>query len=203
MPSSTSFAGWGRSTWNDGPWGSPIIKVSVDGIAATGSVGSLTVIAKANVSPDGTVPGATGEVAPDLSVTVVAEANSPVTGLSASGSVGGVTVVAKANVSPDGVAATGAVAPDLSDTVIAKANVSPSGTVPGATGQAGEISSVQANADVSVTGVSATTTVGSITVWGTIVPDQNPSYTPVTPSSTPAWSDVSPSQTPGWDDIAA
>jgi hypothetical protein len=54
-----------------------------------------------------------------------------------------------------------------------------------------------------VTGVSATGIAGQVLVWGTIVPNQNPGYTPVTPSSTPAWSDETPSQTPGWDDIAA
>jgi len=82
-----------------------------------------------------------------------------------------------------------------------------------------------ANADVSVTGVAGTGEVGPVLVWGRIIPDQNPSYTPITPtqnpsfsqiapnqnpsytpitpSSTPSWSDESPSQTPGWDDIAA
>ena len=65
MASSTLYQGWGRSTWSDGSFGTPILKVSVDGVQATGSVGS---------------------------VSVVANANAPVTGLEATGSVGSVTV---------------------------------------------------------------------------------------------------------------
>ena len=104
MASSTLYEGWGRSTWSDGSFGTPILKVSVDGVSATGAVGSVSVIAEANVFPTGLE--ATGGVG---SVTVVAEANVPVTGLEATGSVGSVSVVAEANVFPTGVEATGGV----------------------------------------------------------------------------------------------
>ena len=104
MASSTLYEGWGRSTWSDGSFGTPILKVSVDGVSATGAVGSVSVIAEANVFPTGLE--ATGGVG---SVTVVAEANVPVTGLEATGSVGSVSVVAEANVFPTGVEATGEV----------------------------------------------------------------------------------------------
>ena len=104
MASSTLYEGWGRSTWSDGSFGTPILKVFVDGVSATGAVGSVSVIAEANVFPTGLE--ATGGVG---SVTVVAEANVPVTGLEATGSVGSVSVVAEANVFPTGVEATGEV----------------------------------------------------------------------------------------------
>jgi hypothetical protein len=52
------------------------------------------------------LPKATGNVG---SVTVVAEANAPVTGLAATGNVGSVTVVAEANIDVTGLAATGVV----------------------------------------------------------------------------------------------
>ena len=104
MASSTLYEGWGRSTWSDGSFGTPILKVSVDGVSATGAVGSVSVIAEANVFPTGLE--ATGGVG---SVTVVAEANVPVTGLEATGSVGSVSVVAEANVFPTGIEATGEV----------------------------------------------------------------------------------------------
>jgi hypothetical protein len=104
MASSTLYEGWGRSTWSDGSFGTPILKVSVDGVSATGAVGSVSVIAEANVFPTGLE--ATGGVG---SVTVVAEANVPVTGLEATGSVGSVTVQANADVDVTGVEATGEV----------------------------------------------------------------------------------------------
>lgn len=48
--------GWGRSGWNEGPWGQPAsvpISFTITGVSATASVGSLSVIAKANVTPTG------------------------------------------------------------------------------------------------------------------------------------------------------
>ena len=53
MASSIVYEGWGRSTWSDGSWGTPITKVFVDGVAATGAVGSVTVTADANVNAVG------------------------------------------------------------------------------------------------------------------------------------------------------
>ena len=104
MASSTLYEGWGRSTWSDGSFGTPILKVSVDGVEATGAVGAVTVTADANVSPSGLE--ATGAVG---TVTVSGEANIPVTGLEATGNVGSVAVQANADVSVTGLEATGAV----------------------------------------------------------------------------------------------
>ena len=73
MASSTLYEGWGRSTWSDGSFGTPILKVSVDGVSDTGAVGSVSVIAEANVTPTGLE--ATGAVG---TVSINAEANVPV-----------------------------------------------------------------------------------------------------------------------------
>ena len=119
MASSTSYEGWGRATWSEGSWGTPLIYVYVDGVEATGAVGSVSVIAEANVTPTGLE--ATGAVG---TVSINAEANVPVTGLEATGSVGSVTITADANVSPTGLEATGGVG-DV--TVTGVGNVYPTG----------------------------------------------------------------------------
>ena len=119
MAGSTLYQGWGRSTWSDGSWGTPILKVSVDGVEATGAVGSVSVIAEANVTPTG--QEATGALG---TVSINAEANVPVTGLEATGGVGSVTVKANADVSVTGQEATGGVG-DV--TVTGIGNVYPTG----------------------------------------------------------------------------
>ena len=101
------------------------------------------------------LPKATGNVG---SVTVVAEANAPVTGLAATGNVGSVTVQADANTGVTGVSATGGVG---TVTTVAAANVYPTGVT--ATGQIGT-AAVSGDANVPVTGLEATSSVGSVTV---------------------------------------
>ena len=101
MAGSTLYEGWGRSTWSAGSWGSPILEVSVDGVEATGGVGSVSVVAKANIYPSG--QEATGALG---TVSINAEANVPASGLEATGGVGSVTVVAEANAYPTGQEAT-------------------------------------------------------------------------------------------------
>ena len=140
MASSTLYEGWGRSTWSDGSFGTPILKVSVDGVEATGAVGAVTVTADANVSPSGLE--ATGAVG---TVTVSGEANIPVTGLEATGNVGSVTVQANADVSVTGLEATGAVG---TVTMTGDANVSVTGVE--ATSAVGS-ATVSADANVPVT----------------------------------------------------
>ena len=49
MPSSVTYDGWGEPAWDDGSWGTDLTTVSVDGIAATGGLGSVTVSGIANV----------------------------------------------------------------------------------------------------------------------------------------------------------
>ena len=46
--------GWGRGTWGEGAWNEEI-PVTVTGVAGTGSVGTVTVTADANVSVTGAV----------------------------------------------------------------------------------------------------------------------------------------------------
>jgi len=54
-----------------------------------------------------------------------------------------------------------------------------------------------------VTGFGMTSAVGQVLVWGRIVPNQNPGYTPEQPMQSPAWSDETVSQSPGWTRTAA
>jgi len=58
-----------------------------------------------------------------------------------------------------------------------------------ATGSVGSVS-VIAKANVSPTGVAATGQVGQPLVWGRIVPDQNPSYTSINPNQSPGWTEI-------------
>ena len=164
------IAGWGRGTWSEGAWSSPLpvtvtgvaatgqigsvtvsgaSDVPVTGLEATGSVGSVTVVAEANVSPSGL--SATGQVG---SVEALASAVVSVTGISSTGSVGSVAVVAESNTSVTGVSSVGSVG---SLTVAANADVSPTGI--GASGNVGSVTTI-AEANVSPTGVSATGEVG-------------------------------------------
>jgi hypothetical protein len=117
------------------------------------------------------------------SVTVVAEANAPVTGLEATGAIGTILVVAKANVYPNGVIAAGEID---SVTVVAKAIVAPTGVsatggVNGVTVEAdaiivipsglqcqafvyGGYIQVKADANAPVAGLQGTGSIGSVSI---------------------------------------
>jgi hypothetical protein len=47
-----AITGWGRGTWSQGPWDEPI-PVILTGEAATGAVGSVAVVAEANIPVTG------------------------------------------------------------------------------------------------------------------------------------------------------
>jgi hypothetical protein len=164
-------------------------------LEATGSVGSVSVVAEANVFPTGvSAAGGIGSVVVNAGavidipsglqaqgfvhggfIEVNADATAPVTGLEATVSVGSVTVETKTFVFVTGLEATA----DVGDVaVVAKANVS-------------------------VTGVSASGLVNHVLVWGPIVPNQNAGYNPIAPTQTPTWGETTPAQTPDWNDIAA
>ena len=49
-----NITGWGRGTWGEGTWGEPI-PVSLSGLAATSALGTISVVAKANVTPSSQV----------------------------------------------------------------------------------------------------------------------------------------------------
>ena len=83
MPSSTTYEGWGRASWGQGSWGTPLIIVNVDGLQATGAVGSVSIAADAVVAVTGVV--GTGNVG---AVAVSGEANVYPSGLEATGNVG-------------------------------------------------------------------------------------------------------------------
>jgi hypothetical protein len=135
---------------------------------------------------DVAVPGATGSIG--SSVVVVANAVQPVTGLASTASVGAVTITGTANVAVTGIAATGS--PGAA-TVVGTANLTLVGVA--GTGQVGDVSTlVTADANVDVTGLSATASVTPIQVlvWSDVVPSQNPNYNPINPSSSISWSEV-------------
>jgi hypothetical protein len=96
-----NITGWGRGSWSEGAWNSPL-PVVASGVSATANDGSVTVDAEANVPETGLE--ATSGVG---SVTVTGAANVSETGLEATGSVGSVTVAANAGVSVVGFAAQG------------------------------------------------------------------------------------------------
>jgi len=50
---------------------------------------------------------------------------------------------------------------------------------------------ITGNANVTVTGVSATGEIGELEQpWGLIIPSQTSNFTGVTPSQTPSWADI-------------
>jgi len=119
MPSSTTYIGWGSTAWGQGSWGTDLIVVEVDGVQATGAVGTVTAVAEAIVSPTGVeATGALGTVSVSGASTVQPS------GLEATTGLGTVTVIQEAVVLPTGVEATGATG---TVTVAADAIVSPTG----------------------------------------------------------------------------
>jgi hypothetical protein len=130
-------------------------------------------------------------------VIVEADANVSVTGVEATGAVGEVTTEADADVSVTGLTATGNVGSVTVETVtfVFVTGVEATADVGDAT--------VVAKGNVYPAGLQATGNVGQVLVWGTIVPNQNPSYTPIAPTQTPSWGEETPAQTPNWTNIAA
>jgi hypothetical protein len=73
--------------------------------------------------------------------------------------------------------------------VAADANVSLTGV--SATGQVGSVTVIEGSGvDVFVTGVSATGLVRPVLVWGRIVPDPGTVYTEITPSAGTIWTEI-------------
>jgi len=125
MASSVEYIGWGSGAWGQTAWGTDLTIVSVDGVAAEGVIGSVTVDAEAVVVVTGVeavghindvgidaeadvlvqAVSATGSIG---TVTVTAAAEIPVTGVEADGALGTVTMTGTANIFPTGVEAVGA-----------------------------------------------------------------------------------------------
>lgn len=186
------------------------VSVSVTGISGTGTVGSVTTAAKANVSPTGLAAASavggvetlgaalidvTGEAATGAVGTVIITALVEVTGEAATSAVGTVTASAGASIAVTGEAATGA-AGDVevitailvsgvaatgavgTVSVTAIENVSVSVTGLSATSALGSVQA-EAGTDVTVTGLSATGSIGSVSVyigWSIIGTTQTPSW---------------------------
>ena len=60
----------------------------------------------------------------------------------------------------------------------------------------------KADADVYVVGQSVFVTQSGVQVWGIIVPDQNPEYTPETPVQSAGYAPITPSQSAGYTPVA-
>ena len=50
MPSSVTYDGWGEPAWDDGSWGTDLIVISVDGVATTSALGSVTVVIQTDIN---------------------------------------------------------------------------------------------------------------------------------------------------------
>jgi hypothetical protein len=61
----------------------------------------------------------------------------------------------------------------------------------------------QADAIVSLTGLSSSATVGSVLVYSNIIPNPGTSWTPVSPSGGDTWTEEGPNPGTTWTEIAA
>ncbi len=133
------------------------VDVTLDGVNATGAVGTATVTGAANVTLTGV--NASGAVG---TATVTGAANVTLTGVNATGAIGTATVTGAANTTLTGVNATGAVG---TATVTGAANVTFDAAV--GAGQVGTVSvTAGGNVDVSIDAVTATGAVGDLTATG-------------------------------------
>jgi len=175
--------GWGRGTWGQLTFGEALpVTLTAPG-AGTSALGTVAVVAKANVVPASLV-GTTG--APQAGVNAQAIASVP--GVVATlGSVS-VAVDGEANVTPAGQAGTSALG---TATTVSNNNLSV--TLNAATGSVGSVTT-DAEANVFPTGQSATGLVGTLLVWSRIDESQSPNY------NTPNGIDVT--QTPNWEEVA-
>ena len=121
------LTGYGRGGWNSGPYGQTDTSVSVTGVSATGSIGSVTVTEGSGITVSATGVSATGSVG---SVTIGIGSIISATGVSATGSVGSVTIGLGSTISATGVTATGSVG---SVSLIFSSNISVTGVA--ATGE--------------------------------------------------------------------
>jgi len=209
--------GWGRGTWGQLTWGEPIPVTLSAPSAATSALGTISVVAKAKVSPSGlSITSTNGGVAVDAGGVV------GVNGFAAVSAVGTLTTVSNNNISVSGLAATSALgAPGVNGQAVA--------SVAGLTSTLGSVSvDVDGEANVAVTGVAATGAVGtSSTITDNRFPatgfaNMRASDPFVNPTINAAcnftitgvsatgelghifkWQDIDESQTPNWTDVAA
>ena len=157
------------------------------GVGASGATNSVDLITNQNLDVSGF--SASLET---TSVVVTADSNTAVTGLSGTSANNGVSLITEVNQLVSGLEG-------LSGTedvvVTADANVPTTGV--GASSSVNGVSEVIAKANVFPTGVSISTAVGQVLVYGRIVPNQNPQYSNVTPEV------PEESESTGWTNLAA
>lgn len=175
-----------------------ILRVLVTGVAATGQVGSaapntdqtITVTGVAATASHGVVAvglgtGVTINAGASVGTTQIGSITTPVgtgvtvsvTGLSATGQVGDATSLINVSIIAASVAATGALDPVTQETsqAVVVANPAPLITF---TANVGE-PTIIGSSIVSVTGIEASGQVGSVLVWGHIVPSLNTIWTEI------------------------
>lgn len=189
----------GFSAFSEAPFSSQVaasgdIIVNLEGLAASGEAGGVTVSAGANVSAFGV--SSLGRVgAMDAFGNTVVD----IVGVEASGVAGQAVIIGNSTLDLTGVSGTGEV-----ESVEARAGADVEVTSPAMNGVAGQITALAGTGVVvNLTGVQADALVGEVQVWGRIVPDPGTGYTPIDPSSSPNWSEVEPSSSTDWSDIAA
>ena len=99
---------------------------------------------------------------------------------------------------PSGISAS-AVIDSTNPTVNADANVLASelGSV-SATSTLGSLSSVIGTANVTLTGISATLSLGDVLIWGKVVPGVTTTYANVSTSNSPTWTTVTTGASQTW-----
>jgi hypothetical protein len=150
---------------------SPRISVALTGVSATSAVGSVTLVTDHNISVSGvSSTAAVGAVAASGAAVV-----SISTGLEATSAVGSVLVSTSANLSVAGIAGTASVGVVTQRTTA----VIPVVFTQNATGVVGALAEVRGSAIVYPTGVASSGRVGTVLVWGRIVPDENTVWTEI------------------------
>ena len=103
MAENTTLNGWGRATWNSGPWNGPGV-VSITGVSAATAVGTAVASLPITISITG-VSAATAVGSPTASAGIICTPS----GVSAATEVGSPTAGISMTVTPDGVQASTAV----------------------------------------------------------------------------------------------
>ena len=207
--------GWGRGTWNEGALGTALPLTLTAPSAATSALGTVSVVAKANVSPSGlSITATNGGVAVDAPGVV------GINGLAATGGLGTATTVSENSISVSGLAGTSALGSASTD---AEANVTLSGLE--ATGSVGSTTQI-AKANQTPTGQAGTSALGTATTQtdnrfntenvpnlvasvGTLSFDAKATVTLTGVSATGElgkpfkWQEIDDNQTPNWSEVAA
>jgi hypothetical protein len=149
--------------------------VPATGIEATGGVGTVTIIEGAGIDVPVTAPALVGGVG---TAAVIGTSTLTLTGVAGTGSPGEVTVTTFQRIPVQ--------VPDMF-----------------ATGQVGTITANGTMRSWQLTGVASSASVGSVLVYGNIIPAPGTSWSAVTPSPGSSWSEEVPAPGQTWTEIAA